>query len=84
MSAPQPPSDTVVPKVTDVIDPSEELPDAGVVSDIDGDATVDEADVADEANEEDDDEFYYRGKTRVEFVGAALRGRPFSFIISPQ
>ena len=56
MSAPQHPSDTVVTPPADATDPTEELPDAGVVSDLDSDAAVDEADVTDEDDEDGEDE----------------------------
>jgi len=56
VSAPQHPSDTVVSPLTDGAEADEELPDAGVVSDIDSDAAVDDADVADETDETDEDD----------------------------
>ena len=55
MSAPQHPSDTVVSPGTDAAGPSEELPDAGVLSDVDSDAVVEPVDEDDEADEDDDE-----------------------------
>jgi spoIIIJ-associated protein len=55
VSAPQHPSDTVVSPGTDAAGPNEELPDAGVLSDVDRDAVVEPVDEADEADEDDDE-----------------------------
>jgi spoIIIJ-associated protein len=56
VSAPQHPSDTALSTETDAADPIEELPDAGVISDVDSDAVVEPVDDADEADEVDEDE----------------------------
>jgi spoIIIJ-associated protein len=59
VSAPQHPTDTVVSPATDAPDPTEELPDAGVVTDVDSDAAVvepvDDVDEDDEADEDDEE-----------------------------
>jgi spoIIIJ-associated protein len=56
VSAPQHPSDTVVSPGTDTAGPNDELPDAGVLSDVDSDAVVEPVDEADEADEADEDD----------------------------
>jgi spoIIIJ-associated protein len=59
VSAPQHPSDTVLSPETDAADPTEELPDAGVISDDDSDAVVDpvgDTDEVDEVDEDDEDD----------------------------
>jgi spoIIIJ-associated protein len=56
VSSPQHPSDTVLSPEPDAVDPTEELPDAGVISDVDSDAVVEPVDEDDEVDEEDDED----------------------------